>query len=627
MRLVFTDPIHVDHWGTYVTTPEISAGKARVYIKTDIQNQSGSDQQVTLITTILDPSGKQVTTNSTRLKAGKEISAEQDLTVANPMLWDIATPQLYKLVSKLVAGNKVVDVYETSFGIRTIVFDPNMGFLLNGRKTKIKGVCDHHDLGPLGAAVNYRAIERQLQLLKQMGCNAIRTSHNPPAPELLELCDKMGFVVMDEAFDEWKVPKCKNGYNKLFDQWAEKDLRAMIRTDRNHPCVVLWSVGNEVPEQRSPDGAKTAKFLVDIAHDEDPTRLTTAAFNSLDNAIKNGLADVVDVVGLNYRNNRFPEIHKAHPHWRLIGSETESAVSSRGEYMFPVGEKKNYKYMNNQSSSYDLEAPGWGNSPDLEFAWLDGNDFVPGEFVWTGFDYLGEPTPYTDNWPSHSSYFGIIDLAGLPKDRFYLYQSHWTNDKVLHLLPHWNWMGREGEITPVHCYTSFSTAELFVNGKSQGVQRKDSSKYGRYRLHWDSVRYEPGELKVVAFDNNGKVAATETRRTANEPYQIQLIADRKILHSTGKDLSFVTIQVLDKDGNLCPVAASNIQFEVQGTGAILGVANGDATNVQALSGHEMQVFNGQCMVVLQSGEQPGKVELTATSPELKMAKLVLQVVQ
>ncbi|TCJ14585.1 DUF4982 domain-containing protein [Flaviaesturariibacter flavus] len=626
VRLVFTNPVHVQHWGTYITTPEVNNKQATVHIRTGIQNQSGIEKPVTVVTTIFNSSGKQVAANKVTLAVGKEGVAEQNLAVGNPSLWDIETPYLYRAACTLVVDNKPVDVFETSFGIRTIAFDSNNGFFLNGRQTKINGVCNHHDLGPLGAAVNYRAIERQLQLLKEMGCNGIRTSHNPPAPELLELCDKMGFVVMDEAFDEWKMAKCKNGYNKLFDQWAEKDLRAMIKRDRNHPSVILWSIGNEIAEQKSPNGAATAKFLVDIAHDEDPTRLTTAAFNSLDNAIKNGLADGVDVVGLNYWNYRFAEIHKAHPRWKLIGSETQSTVSSRGEYMFPAVERKSAKYTNRQSSSYGMEAPGWGNSPDVEFAWLDANEYVPGEFVWTGFDYLGEPTPYNNNWPSHSSYFGIIDLAGIPKDLYYLYQSHWAGGKVLHVLPHWNWKGREGALTPVHCYTSFPSVELFVNGKSQGMQRKDTTRYGRYRLRWDSVRYEPGEIKVVAYDDNGKIAATETRKTAGAPYQIKLIADRATIHAGQKDLSFVTVKLLDKEGNLCPVASNNISFQLSGAGTIRGVANGDATNTRVLSGTEIQLFNGQCIVVIQSAERAGSVHLVASSPGLAHAKLDLKVV-
>jgi len=624
VRLVLTNPVHVKHWGSYIVTPSVSKMQATVRIATEISDQNRQAAKVRLVTLIVDPGGKVLQTLTSVFRLKKDTTVAQQSTVINPHLWDTQTPSLYKAITKIFSGSQLIDQYETPFGIRSISFDSNKGFLLNGIPTKINGVCNHHDLGPLGIAINYRALERQLQLLKEMGCNAIRTSHNPPAPELLDLCDRMGFIVMDEAFDEWKIPKCKNGYNKLFAQWAEKDLRSMIKRDRNHPCVVLWSIGNEVPEQGNKDGAKTAKFLVDIVHSEDPTRLTVSGFNSIDNAIKNGLAGVVDVVGVNYRTYRYQQLHAQHPEWRLLGSETNSTISSRGEYMFPVIQRKNYRYANNQCSSYDMEMPGWGNAPDVEFALQDDYDFVSGEFVWTGFDYLGEPTPYNNNWPSHSSYFGIIDLAGIPKDRYYLYQSQWSDKKVLHLLPHWNWKGREGEITPVYCYTSYSSAELFVNGKSQGVQRKDTSLYGRYRLRWDSVRYEPGEIKVVAYDNNGRKADVVTERTAGDPFRLELLADRTMIKAGGNDLSFVTVRVLDKNGNICPVADNNIFFNVGGAGSIRGVANGDPTNIQSLAGHEMKAFNGQCVVVIQSAEHSGIIKLTASSAGLQKATISLR---
>jgi beta-galactosidase len=546
VRMVFTNFVHVKQWGTYITTTDITAPQAVVHIRTEILNQQNKKQMVQLQTTILDPSGKLVASASIEIAGDKEANVNQQLNVPMPLLWDIKTPLLYEAVSTIIIDHQITDVYNTSFGIRTIKFDNNKGFILNGKQTKIKGVCNHHDLGPLGAAVNYRALQRQLEILKEMGCNAIRTSHNPPAPELLELCDKMGFLVMDEAFDEWKIPKCKNGYNTLFDEWAEKDLRALIRRDRNHPCVVLWSIGNEVPEQKDKDGAKTAKFLVDISHNEDPTRLTTSAFNSISNAVKNGLAAVVDVVGLNYWPENFAKIHQLYPQWKLIGSETESTISSRGEYMFPVKERKGYKYKDKQVSSYDVEFPSWGNAPDIEFAVQDENEFIAGQFVWTGFDYLGEPTPYNNDYPSHSYYFGIIDLAGIPKDRYFLYQSNWTDKKVLHLWPHWNWKGNEGEIVPVYCYTSYNTLELFLNGKSLGIRKKDTTLYGHYRLTWDSVRYEPGLLKVVALDKKGKPVAEESIQTAGSPAGIKLVADRMDMQASGKDLCFITVSIVDK---------------------------------------------------------------------------------
>jgi beta-galactosidase len=617
VRLVFTNPVHVKQWGHYIVTPSVNSKQASVRITTALYNQNNTVENIKLSTTVFDPAGKQLATVTNSESISGERSVTQNLIVNNPLLWDVVTPRLYKAVTKIYKHDKLLDVYETSFGIRTIEFTTDSGFLLNNKRVKIQGVCNHNDLGPLGSAVNYTALKRQLEMLKEMGCNAIRTSHNPPDPQLLDLCDKMGFLVMDEAFDEWKAAKVRNGYHTLFDQWAEKDLRAMIKRDRNHPSVILWSVGNEVPDQRTKDGAAVGKFLVDIAHDEDPTRLTTSAFNSIDNAIKNGLADVVDVVGINYNTHRYMELHKAHPQWKIIGSETESAVSSRGVYMFPVVERKSYRYVNNQTSSYDLDAPRWGNAPDIEFALQEDNSFVGGNFVWTGYDYLGEPTPYDNNWPSHSSYFGIIDLAGIPKDRFYLYQVGWTKKNVLHILPHWTWPGREGEVTPVHAYTSYPSADLFVNGRSMGVQKKDTSTYGRFRLHWDSVRYEPGEIKVVAYDKNGKKAATQIIKTSGAPYALKLMPEKKSIHADGKDVGFIKVAVVDKDGNVCPMADNNIQFSVTGAGVLKGVADGDATNLQSLQRSEMKAFSGYCVVVVESNGKNGAIKISATSDGLK----------
>lgn len=628
VRLVFTEPVHIPQWGTYITTPSISDHEADVQIKTTILNQSQKKQTVVLYTVVNDPSGKAVATKKDTLQTKDKAEVTQHLTVNHPLRWDITTPRLYTAVTQLVVDGKTTDNYTTSFGIRTISFDADRGFILNGKQQKLQGVCMHHDLGPLGAAVNTRAIERQLEIMKAMGCNAIRTSHNPPAPELLDLCDKMGFVVMDEAFDEWKIAKCKNGYHLLFDEWAEKDLRAMIRRDRNHPSIVLWSIGNEVSDQKEKEGAKTARFLTNIAHDEDSTRMVTAAFNRLADAINNGLADAIDVVGFNYQSQNYLKVHKEHPQWRIIGSETESTVSSRGAYKLPVMERKGFKYADKQSSAYDVEMPKWGSAPDIEFSWQDANPFVAGAFVWTGFDYLGEPTPYNNDWPSRSSYFGIVDLAGLPKDRFYLYQSKWSDKQVLHLLPHWNWQGKEDSIVPVHCYTSYTSAELFVNGKSQGVQVKDASKpYGRYRLTWDNVRYQPGEIKVVAFNEKGSKAETSIVRTAGEPVSLMLTADRRTVTADGKDLSFITVQAVDKNGNPCPLATNNIRFSINGEGLIRGVCNGDATSVQNMTGNEMQLFNGRAVVIVQSSKKTGDIRLSAASDGIAEGKIDLKSVR
>lgn len=509
----------------------------------------------------MDEKGNLVTkTSSTENIKGDKCVFNQKLSVRNPELWSVKNPYLYKVVSNVYVGDKLYDTYNTSMGFRSFKFDKDKGFFLNGENVKLKGVCLHHDLGPLGAAVNYRALERQLKIMQEMGCNAIRTSHNPPTPELLELCDKMGFLVQVEAFDEWRIGKNRNGYNILFDEWAERDLTAMIHRDRNHPSVIMWSIGNEVREQNYNKGAETARFLTDICHREDPTRPVTAGFNSHNNAIKNGLADVVDIVGFNYKPHDYKNKHEKFPDYIIYGSETASTVSSRGVYKFPVKEWKSAYYDDYHVSSYDLEYPGWASTPDTEFLQQDECSFIAGEFVWTGFDYLGEPTPYNEGTPARSSYFGIVDLAGLKKDRFYLYQSRWSDKPVLHVLPHWNWEERIGENVPVYCYTNYPKAELFVNGKSMGVRWKsNNSKYERYRLMWNDVVYQPGEIKVVAYKEDGSVAETQVVKTAGRSYRIRTTVDRREISADGKDLAFVTIEVIDKDGNLCP-RADNLLF-------------------------------------------------------------------
>ena len=543
------------------------------------------------------------------------------------MLWSTASPDLYRAVSNVIVDDEPVDEYETTFGIREVRFDKDKGFLLNGRQVKLNGVCMHHDLGPLGAAVNTRAIERQWEILIDMGCNALRTSHNPPAPEVLEICDRMGVVVIDEAFDEWRLGKCENGYNVLFDEWAEKDLRSFIRRDRNHPSVIMWSIGNEIREQGSEKGAEVAKFLVDICHDEDPTRPTTAGFNSPDGAMENGLADVVDVPGWNYRPHMYGEYHRDHPDWPTYGSETESCVSTRGEYHFPAVEEKTARKEHDslQVSSYDMCSPTWGYAPDIEFAAQDDCPFIFGQFVWTGFDYLGEPTPYNHRWPSRSSYFGIVDLCGLPKDRYYSYRSRWRPDvETLHILPHWNWEGREGETTPVHCYTNYDSAELFLNGKSQGVRRKDrDSVYDRYRLRWNDVKYEPGVLKVVALDREGRPVAEGEMRTAGAPARIELAPDRSSIMADGKDLSFITVRITDAGGILCPLSDNLVRFDLEGPGRILAVGNGDPTSTEPFVSDHRRAFHGLCMLIVASVEgSTGPLRIRASSEGLRGAEAV-----
>ncbi|MFZ4546156.1 MAG: beta-galactosidase GalB [Bacteroidales bacterium] len=625
VRLITTNPVHVAHWGTYITTPSIKEKKVEISVKTTINNLSGNITKIALLTEIINSRGEKVAENRCEKVVTEQLVFAQTIKVKNPLLWSIETPAIYKAISKVFVNNQLTDTYETSFGIRTIHFDKEKGFFLNGKHVKIKGVCNHHDLGPLGAAVNYRATERQLEILKDMGCNAIRTSHNPPSPELLDLCDKMGFLVMDESFDEWKIGKNKNGYNTLFDKWAEKDLVAMIRRDRNHPSVIIWSIGNEVLELNSmdPKGKEIARFLTQICHREDPTRPTIAGFNNARGAIDNGIADEVYLFGINYPligDMSYAKYHSEKPHYCLLGSETESTVSTRGEYKFPFKEIRSPWpwYFDYQVSSYDCEGPSWASSPDQEFAMQEDCQAVAGQFVWTGFDYLGEPTPYNEGTPARSSYFGIMDLAGLKKDRFYLYQSHWSDKPMLHLLPHWNWPDRVNDTIPVMCYTNYPKAELFVNGKSMGIRVKDKSKtYTRYRLIWENVIYQPGEIKVVAMDNNNNPMAEQVIKTAGEPYQIRLTPDRQSITADGKDLSFITVEVLDKDGNLCPRANILQFFEVKGAGKLKAICNGDPTDQTSFASNYMKTFNGKMVIVVQSTKEAGSISVRSEGSKLK----------
>jgi beta-galactosidase len=636
--LVTTGPVHVAHWGTYITTPAVSEASATVVIRSEIRNRTPQNRRLSLETVILDTAGKPVARH--QADATIESSASHvftaELHVANPHRWDIDSPYLYRAVT-VVKSASDTDRYETPFGIRTIEFTRDKGFLLNGRVLKLRGVCNHHDLGALGAAVNNRAIERQLQILKAMGANAIRTSHNPPAPELLEYCDRMGFMVMDEAFDMWRIPKVPNGYSKYFDQWGERDLRDMLRRDRNHPSIILWSIGNEIPEQRETDGWKIAKSLTAIAHEEDPTRPTTSAFNDWEDAIRNGLADQVDVPGFNYKPMFYARIQDEHPKWVIYGSETASCVSSRGVYHLPIEAYDRHPSL--QVSSYDIVAPHWANCPDVEFDAQDRLPTVLGEFVWTGFDYLGEPTPYgrPGDWPAHSSYFGIIDLAGFPKDRYYLYQSVWTTAPMVHILPHWNWTGREGQAIPVMAYTNAEEVELFLNGKSLGRKKRgvdtvvipvglnvsDTRKFTtKYRLEWE-VPYEPGTLRAVAYNSNQQVAAEEIH-TAAAPARIRLIPDRARLAADGRDLSYVTVRIEDRDGNLCPLADNLVRFQVTGAGEIAAVDNGDATSIEPFQADHRKAFSGLALVIVRSHVgQSGRIQVTASSDGLEKATTVL----
>lgn len=618
VRLVILNPVHVAHWGTFVTTPVVSVDKAIVDVRTNVCVRTKQKGKIKLVTEILDQEGKKVAKAISTSHQADSIFYHQKLQMKSPHLWSVSSPYLYSVLSKVFVDGKMADCYLTTMGIRSIDFDTNKGFLLNGQPFKLKGVCLHHDLGPIGAAVNVAALKRQLRLLKEMGSNAIRTSHNPPSREFLQLTDSMGFVVQVEAFDEWKVAKNLNGYHLYFDEWAEKDLRAMIRRDRNHPSVIMWSIGNEVREQKMPEGKEIAKFLTDVCHQEDATRPTTSGFNYHMDAIRNGLADEVDVVGLNYKPHDYAKLHAKYPQYKLYGSETVSTWSSRGIYKFPVQETSSSWYDDYQLSSYDLEHARWSCTPDIELAQQEHCDFIMGEFVWTGFDYLGEPTPYNEATPARSSYFGIFDLAGMKKDRFYLYQSVWSDEKVLHLLPHWDWEDRLGQVVPVHCYTNYPKVELFVNGVSQGIrERNNSTVYDRYRLRWNDVIYAPGEIKAVALDVNNNVVAEKIVRTSGTPYKIKMKADRDIMLADGKDLIYVTVEVQDKAGNLCPRSSCMLFFTVSGSGKLKAICNGDPTDQTSFASNYMRTFNGKMVVIIQSTKEEGDIELSVIGGKLK----------
>ncbi len=641
VHVIITDDVHIPVWGTYVTTPVVRSDFAKVTVRTRIEG-AGEGVTYKLVSEILDKSGQPTGKTETTLSKYDEGEFNQELIVSNPELWNVDSPVLYTLKSKLYAGNNLVDEYTTPFGIRTVCVKPNDGFYLNGQKTVFRGVCNHHDLGPLGSAVNDAAIRRQVRIMKDMGVNAIRTSHNMPAPELVRACDEMGMMLMVETFDEWKIPKVGNGYNLFWDKWAEKDMVNALHHYRNNPSVVMWCIGNEVPEQGNGDlGPKRNKFLQDICHREDPTRPVT---NGMDNPVavtSNNFASILDVAGFNYRPHLYHENYKKLPQQLVLGSETASTVSSRGVYKFPVERKSMAQYDDHQSSSYDVEHCSWSNLPEDDFIQHEDLPYTIGEFVWTGFDYLGEPTPYYTNWPSHSSLFGIVDLAGIPKDRYYLYRSHWNkNEETLHILPHWNWKGREGQVTPIFVYTNYPSAEIFINGVSQGKRTKDLSikrdgsdtdmakknfdRQKRYRLMWMDTKYEPGTVKVVAYDESGKAVAEKEMKTAGSPYKIVLEADRNTIAADGKDISFVNVKIVDKEGNFCPTDEREISFKVTGAGKFKAAANGNPSSLESFQTPKMKLFSGQLTALVQSLEKGGSITLEATAKGVKTGKIILE---
>ncbi len=674
--LTRTLPVHIGQWGTFITTPEVSATSSTVSLKVTLDNNSKADAAVTVSTDIfaLDAAGKRAgaavvslaAVNET-IAAGKSATVEAQGTVANPKLWSPKTPNRYVAVTTVKQNGAVVDTYETPFGIRAIKYDPNEGLFVNGEHYKLNGTCNHHDLGALGTAVNVRALQRQLQMLRDMGCNALRTSHNPPAPELLDFADQMGFLVLDEMFDTWGQTKTANDYGggNLFNMWHEQDARMLLRRDRNHPSVIMWSIGNEIAEQSQGANSASAKELAAIVHSEDPTRPVTAACNGAE-AASNGFSTLLDSMGFNYKPDNYIPFHQRFPQQFFFSTESASTISSRGEYFFPVvqpgfGSVSNgaprggrgarggrgpadgvdFNSRDNatrQMSSYDLYYPGWASSPDHEFFGQDHSQACAGEFVWTGWDYIGEPTPFN----SRSSYFGIIDLAGFPKDRYYLYQAHWRPElPMAHILPHWNWPERVGQVTPVHVYTSGDEAELFLNGKSLGRKKKvfeDVNGFNgqplvvngitvngqpAYRIRWDNVVYQPGELKVVAY-KDGKEWATDVVKTTGPAAKLLLKPDRTTIAGDGHDLSFITLTVADKDGLMVPRSKNPVTFEVSGPGEIVATDNGDATDMTVFSSHERKAFNGLALVIVKAKRgQTGDITVTAKSEGLTAARTTI----
>ena len=624
VRLLLTGDNHFPVWQTYIRTLTASTEKAIVEVVAKAQGEKGNT-----IAVLRDHDGRVVAEAS---EDGVNDAVLQ-LAVANPRLWSPESPYLYTLTLSRLVGGKKVDEESHKVGIRTISVSKDGGFRLNGVSRKIKGVCLHHDLGPLGAAENKAAVIRQIKMMKAMGCDAIRTAHNMPSTLQMEVCDSLGMMVMAESFDMWIYPKCKNGYAKFFKEWADRDIENLVLHHRNHPSIVMWSIGNEIPEQWSKEGVEISRHLQSLCHRLDPSRPVTQGMDRAEAALKSGFAQVMDVPGFNYRVHKYEKNIAQLPQGFLLGSETASTVSSRGVYKFPVVVSDNAVYDDGQCSSYDTEYCSWSNLPDDDWRCQDDYPWVIGEFVWTGYDYLGEPTPYDTYWPSRSSYFGICDLAGLPKDRYYLYRSRWnTAAHTIHLLPHWTWPGREGELTPVYCYTDAPEAELFVNGKSQGrISKRQDSRLDRYRLRWNDVTYQPGELRVVAYNADGSVMGEQKVLTAGKPVALRmdvecpssdhttfkadgatLKADHTTLKADGADLAFITVSLEDANGTFCPTLSDDITIEVTGEGVFEAACNGDATSLQSMRQPTMKLFSGKAVFVVRSTTQSGTIQVTAT---------------
>ncbi len=655
--LTKTAPVHVAQWGTFITTPEVSAKEATVNLSLKIENKSSSAQSVEARTQIYiadnfgKAKGKAIAdfpAETLTLNTFQKQITESKLTLKNPKLWGaypLQKQNLYIARTSLFVAGKQVDEYDTTFGIRSIEFNPTQGLLLNGTKIKIQGVNQHHDLGALGTAFNVRAAKRQLEMLRELGCNAIRLSHNPPAPELLDLTDRMGFLVIDEIFDSWERKKTPHDFHLIFPDWHEADTRSFVRRDRNHPSVIAWSFGNEVGEQYTDTaGAEIAQKLHDIVHEEDPTRLASASQNFAKPDMP--FSKVMDFLSLNYQGEGirdapaylqlkggirtpplYPAFQKTFPDKMIVSSETASTLSTRGSYVFPVAPENSAPVSDGaggnpttkEVSAYELYTAQFGASPDKVFATQDRHPYVAGEFVWTGWDYLGEPTPY---YSARSSYSGIIDLAGFKKDRFYLYQSRWRPDlPMVHILPHWNWPNRIGEITPVHVFTSGDEAELFLNGKSLGRKKKAEFEY---RIRWDEIKYQVGELKAIAY-KNGKIWAEETIKTTGKATQLLATADHSEIKSDGDDLVFITIKVSDKEWLMVPNANNKISFSIEGYGEIVATDNGNPADLVSFASHEREAYNGMALVIVRAKKgNKGTFTLVATSDGLEKAAIKIR---
>lgn len=624
-------------WDTFVRTLKADKQEAEVEVNALLEGKIGKSGKTVIA--LLDEAGTKVAEQTIK---GATPEIKTTLKVANPQLWSPESPHLYQVKLTRYEGKKVADVQTLKTGIRTIAVSKDYGFQLNGVTRKLKGVCLHHDLGPLGAAENKAALIRQIKMMKQMGCDAIRTAHNMPSTMQMELCDSLGMMVMAESFDMWIYPKCKNGYAKFFKEWSDKDITNLVKHHRNHPSIIMWSIGNEIPEQWSKEGVQIAKRLQDICHQYDPSRPVTQGMDKAEDALKSGFAQTMDVPGFNYRVHKYYKNIEQLPQGFLLGSETASTVSSRGVYKFPVVVSDKATYSDGQCSSYDTEYCSWSNLPDDDWKMQDDYSWVIGEFVWTGYDYLGEPTPYDTYWPSRSSYFGICDLAGLPKDRYYMYRARWNEQQhTTHLLPHWNWKGREGQVTPVYCYTDGVEGELFVNGNSQGRVRKDkSSRLDRYRLRWNNVKYEPGEIRVVTYNQYGEKVGEDVKRTAGEPAQMKFSVETPdhepiacmvegctdehnvLLNADGNDLAFITVSLQDKDGNECPLADDELTFEVSGAGTFKAACNGDATSLEPFTQPQMKLFSGKLVVIVQSSKQKGDIILKVKDSKRNIEKSI-----